>query len=117
MNRSMIAKELLAVARLLQPRKRQAFSLSFEDEARIAATAPKFDALVKPLRKIRDDMQLATDSATRLVNNPQSLRAFPELEDIIRLTRQLEKSPLLGKKLSITEVKKKLTNAVVKDQS
>ena len=116
MNRKLVARELRAVAALLQPRRRRAFSLSFQDEARILATAPKFDALVKPLRKIRDDMQEATEAALQLVDNPSNLNTFPELRNIITLTQALNKGPLLGKKLSSTEVKKKLTNAVIKDK-
>lgn len=119
MNRTAVAKELVAIARLLEQCEcedcGQALSAGLKEEAAALALKGKVKDYLDEVKKFRGQTNAFVDAMTKAVRNPKSLAAFPPLRDIISLNAQLRQSVLPHTFLHEADIANMLQTVICKD--
>jgi len=108
-----IVRELLKAASDLEAAER--VGISFRDEARAAKMKAYVNEFFGDVKKFKGRLNEFLRKLPDMVENPRSLGAFPELEDIIELSQFMNRNVMRGVMLSPGELGDRMMQVVTVD--
>ena len=107
-DRQMIARELLAVAREIE-------AISFSEEAKSLKMKAVVEDFMDDVKHFKGDINRFLKQITSMVENPRALAEFPELKDVVELSKYMKKGVLRHTFMSPAEISERMRSVVEMD--